>query len=153
TKSYNHTPTVNTYTFVIDGVSTGPLQTCLVAHDFPELGPYQVSVTVAGPNAGGPFTQTVTLVDHLVVSVGDSYAAGEGNPAIARNGSTPAQWEDKRCHRSHWSGPMQAAFALENADPHSSVTFLSFACSGATINTDYLDGNTNVFDPYAPGDP
>jgi hypothetical protein len=152
-RSYNGTPTANTYSFVFDGVPSGPLTTCLVAHAFPELGPYQVSVTVAGPNAGGPYTQTVTLVDHLVVSIGDSYASGEGNPDIPANGSQPPQWEDKRCHRSHWSGPYQAALTLENADPHSSITFLSFACAGATIDTDYFDGNTDIFDPYAPGDP
>src|SRR6185295_4945128 len=42
----------------------------------------------------------------------------------------------KPCHRSSWSGPARAAIVIEKADPHSSVTFISFACTGAGL----LDG-------------
>ena len=36
---------------------------------------------------------------------------------------------------------------LEMADPHTSVTFLSFACSSATINTHTFD-DAPIWDPY-----
>ncbi|HUG15265.1 MAG TPA: hypothetical protein VMM78_09625 [Thermomicrobiales bacterium] len=47
----------------------------------------------------------------------------------------PAHWQDEQCHRAAWAGPSQAAAILERVDPHTSVTFVSLACSGATINT------------------
>jgi hypothetical protein len=55
--------------------------------------------------------------------------------------------QDRRCHRSANAAPAQAARMLEMADPHSSVTFLSFACSGATINTHNYD-DAAFYDPY-----
>jgi hypothetical protein len=70
-----------------------------------------------------------------VVALGDSIAAGEGTPEYTRrSGQTYADWVDDRCHRSSYSGPAQAARQLEREDPRTSVTFVSFACSGATIN-------------------
>ncbi|MEP6707905.1 MAG: GDSL-type esterase/lipase family protein, partial [Pyrinomonadaceae bacterium] len=44
-----------------------------------------------------------------------------------------AQWVDEPCHRSALAGPARAAITIEQSDPHSSVTFISFACSGAAI--------------------
>src|SRR5207245_606349 len=95
------------------------------------------------------------------VSLGDSSASGEGSPDVPQalgnyifgNPTAvlqPARWQDARCHRSANAAPAQAALALEAADPHSSVTFLSFACSGATINTPYYK-DAPVLDPYAFG--
>jgi hypothetical protein len=49
---------------------------------------------------------------------------------------TPAFWgtaPDALCHRSANSGPARTALALERADPHGSVVFVSTACSGAQI--------------------
>jgi hypothetical protein len=40
--------------------------------------------------------------------------------------------------RSSWAGPAQAALAIEQADPHSTVTFVSLACSGASIDKGLL---------------
>lgn len=45
----------------------------------------------------------------------------------------PSEWVDRTCHRSRRSGPALAAKALEDVDPHSSVTFVSLACSGASL--------------------
>jgi len=157
----------NTYQWVIAGQALAPMRSCLLRHHFPTQGPYFVRLTISGPDAGGPFDQLVVVRDHLIVSLGDSYASGEGNPDVNRSGSTPARWVDKRCHRSAHAGPAQASLALERADPHSSVTFLSFACSGATINrvyhsySDACPGDNpkndtykaDIFDPYKPGDP
>jgi hypothetical protein len=159
-------PTDNTYTWAIGG-ETIAQQSCLLSHRFPAQGTYEVELNVSGPNAAGPFTQEVTVRDMLIVSIGDSYASGEGNPDVNRSGDQPAQWVDRRCHRSANSGPAQAAAALERADPHTSVTFLSFACSGATVNrvyraySDACPGDqptsdtykSDAFDPYKPGDP
>src|SRR5205807_1728382 len=62
-----------------------------------------------------------------------------------------AKWEDKRCHRSAKSGPAQAALALEGADTlTSSVTFLSFACSGARLDTGLIQPYAGSEDPNAP---
>lgn len=65
-------------------------------------------------------------------------------------------WQDRnqdtavsRCHRSAKAGPALAAATLENADPHSSVTFIHLACSGAMITKGILDpyGGLGIYDP------
>ena len=109
--------------------------------------PVQLSVM---KNSDGSLTtfpaQTVQIKDYLIVSMGDSLASGQGNPdipqvvdpGVASIGWSliePAKWQDERCMRSAFSSHALAAQALEASDPHSSVTFISFACSGATINT------------------
>ena len=50
----------------------------------------------------------------------------------ARVGSQPL-WQNRRCHRSALAGQSLAAIAVEAADPRTSVTFVSVACSGGTI--------------------
>jgi hypothetical protein len=82
--------------------------------------------------------------DLLVVSIGDSIASGEGNPD--QRNISPAQreqWIDRACHRSWWSGPAMAGSELERSDKHSSVTFVSVACSGATISGDLIAGDNS----------
>lgn len=128
--------------------------------DLPRLGAYRVTVVVqAGGGTSPPARDTVLLRDHLIVSVGDSMASGEGAPdtegayAFPSNPVSggvaylkkiltgkftikelaPVHWQDKRCHRSARSGHALTAEALERADPHSSVTYVALACSGATI--------------------
>jgi hypothetical protein len=89
----------------------------------------------------------ISVRSFLIVSVGDSYASGEGVPDVdigdpfvsgLVDGSGtplpyPALWWDQRCHRSLYSGPAQAAMALAKKNPHVQVVFASFACSGAEI--------------------
>ena len=60
--------------------------------------------------------------------LGDSVAAGEGNPG----------WQNSRCHRSAAAGALGAAAALERADRRSSVTVVHLACTGASINAGLL---------------
>lgn len=48
------------------------------------------------------------------------------------------RWQSRQCHRSQHSGQVQAARALEDADPHTSVTFVHLACSGALSGTGLL---------------
>lgn len=84
-----------------------------------------------------------TFRDVVIIAVGDSYVSGEGNPErhsyITGGGPNqppprrvPAKWSDRQCHRSSSSWAMRAARAFENAS--TSVTFLNYACSGATVD-------------------
>jgi hypothetical protein len=105
--------------------------------------PSRTSSAPSTPILGSPFSQPVTVRDYLIVSIGDSYGSGEGNPDVPQKfAKVPSayrrswvqarpRWEDARCHRSATAGPAQAALRLEATDTHSSVTFMSFACSGA----------------------
>ncbi len=87
---------------------------------------------------------TVVVDDILVAALGDSYASGEGNPEVADAGSGP-QWAEggidprsdgdhASAHRSTVAWPARVALELERRDPRSSVTFVSLASSGATID-------------------
>ena len=106
-------------------------------------GSYDVSLQVSTASDGDiTYPSTSILVkDILIISVGDSYGSGEGAPdkevqyGFLGFPVAPALWQDQNCHRSAWAGASQAAVILENTDPHTSVTFISLACSGATINT------------------
>ncbi|MBO4206238.1 PKD domain-containing protein [Micromonospora echinofusca] len=103
-------------------------------------------------------TAKVTVRDHLVVSIGDSVASGEGVPDVPQQGDTPARWQNEQCHRSARSGPSRAALRLEQADRRSSVTFLHLACSGASV-LPFVTGDTTeggLLTPYVgvvPGAP
>ncbi|WP_433301263.1 PKD domain-containing protein [Actinoplanes sp. CA-030573] len=103
-------------------------------------------------------TAKVVVRDDLVVSIGDSVASGEGVPDVPKQGDTPARWQNQQCHRSARSGPSQAALRLEQADRHSSVTFLHLACSGASV-LPFVAGDTTeggLLTPYVgiePGAP
>lgn len=70
--------------------------------------------------------------DHLVVSLGDSVASGEGNP----DGRNPVRWKNRRCHRSLRSG--QALAAIDVLGAEADGRFVSFACSGAQIDVGML---------------
>jgi|GEM_PF-1304548 len=98
-------------------------------------------------------SQSVQVHDHLVVALGDSYASGEGapddpmEPTAPFSPDRPALWEDKRCHRSANAPSAKAALMVVNGDPHTSITYLSFACSGADISMHHLNDTSSV-DPY-----
>lgn len=168
--------TVNQYKFAIANSSGGVVGSaafankCKVDHQLPQdTFSVKVDIQSSGGSAIGSWTQTVTVKDHLLVSIGDSYGSGEGNPDIPRVWAyesvggqlqrvvkSEARWVDKRCHRSATAGPAQAALDLEYSDPHSSVTFFSLACSGATINTpdpDKPENGTGLLGPYIGAEP
>src|SRR5690606_32808333 len=53
-------------------------------------------------------------------------------PVRAQN--SPANWQDRKCHRSAYSYQLRTALQVALADPkHSAVTFLGLACSGAEV--------------------
>ncbi|WP_342362352.1 hypothetical protein [Terrarubrum flagellatum] len=93
--------------------------------------------------------------DVKIASLGDSYSSGEGNPhslfsvfSEQFGVGAAARWKDERCHRSLISGPAIGAMRLALADPHASVTFVSFACSGAEVDDGILSryfGRESVF--------
>ncbi|MHA3700622.1 Calx-beta domain-containing protein [Jatrophihabitans sp. YIM 134969] len=119
--------------------------TCSTHLSVPALGGYHVVASLTDESAV-QMADDITLKDTFIVSIGDSVASGEGNPDKVTRKDTPlplyqATWEDYRCDRSALAGPAQAALRLEKRDPHSSVTFVHLACSGATI----ADG---VLGPY-----
>ena len=127
--------TVPTYKRVIDGAACDVRLHNLL----PALGQYRVDVTVHTALGGSaPLSTVVNVRDFLIVSIGDSLASGEGVPdergiyALGREFKA-VQWKDRRCHRSARSGPALAARAIEHKSQHSSVTFVSFACSGADL--------------------
>lgn len=103
----------------------------------------RLDVTDSG-NRKSSAVQTVEPRDYVIASLGDSVASGEGNPHVPGTLGTPNQpvWQDRSCHRSVDAGPAVAAARLEVSDPHSSVTFVQLACSGAAV----LDS------PDVPGD-
>jgi hypothetical protein len=112
-----------------DAISVSP-EGCRADVRFREEGSYPVSVTVASPTGSDTAGDDVAVDDLFIVSLGDSAASGEGNPDHL-HGIGGDEWQDPRCHRSAKSGMARAAAALET--PQRSVTFVSFACSGAEI--------------------
>jgi len=122
-----------------------------------------LTLSVAGTTETATAGREIQVDDILIVSMGDSLSSGEGNPeraSIVRlpasdypdhfipgrrldavwadDGSsrffqTPVSRDHHRSHRSTVSWPAQAALAVEQADPRTSVTFVHVAASGATI--------------------
>lgn len=134
---------INSYTLEVGGQSFAQGSICRFSHQFPTLGTFPVRLTVTAQDGQSASLDTdVVVKDLLIVSIGDSYASGEGNPDFKRHGLKRARWEDGRCHRSAIAGPAQAALKIEQADPHTSVTFISLACSGAEIPFGLTGGQT-----------
>ena len=79
----------------------------------------------------------------VALAARDVALAARDAALVARNAALAAHdlaladlqptWQDRRCHRSAFSGQAQAALRLEREDPRTSVTFVHLACSGATI--------------------
>ncbi|MGO9467991.1 MAG: hypothetical protein ACLQIB_46785 [Isosphaeraceae bacterium] len=120
-------------------------------------GSYQVKLTATGlRNTKKPLSATtqVQVKDVLIVSIGDSYASGEGNPVVP--GVLFPQWayspngamntENADAHRSTIAGPAQFALELQEANPHEAVTFVSVADSGASIPVGVLGPMASIGD-------
>jgi GDSL-like Lipase/Acylhydrolase family len=95
-------------------------------------GTHQLVLEAGGREA----SQDLDVRDHLVVSIGDSVASGEGNPDSG--GLADPNWLETRCHRSMRSGAAQAAVALDRGNPNASVSFVPLGCSGATVRRGLL---------------
>ena len=131
---------------------------------FSQFGRYKIELTVTDRNGQqATYTEVIKVKDLLIVLIGDSNASGEGNPTekgeqpthskincsysltayLANNEGEEfdahgATWLEPFAHRSLKSGLARAALALDKRDPHTSVTFLTFATSGASINKGLL---------------
>lgn len=125
-------------------------------------------MTDSGIRTSLPYVTSIPE-DFLIVSLGDSFGSGEGNPDVPRGTSanldtgelSRARWMDERCHRSMWAGPIRAGLEIIRKNPKGlqkeqasdgqskqlsafssgSYTVMSLACSGATIAK-------GVADPY-----
>lgn len=117
-----------------------------------------VVINAMGPVPVIPPTQ-IEVRDRLIISLGDSYASGEGNPdrptslsalgpppawdtesaerwwldPLFLNRMKPAAWTDGWCHRSLMSQHFVAALVFAARHPKEAVTYASFACSGAAL--------------------
>jgi hypothetical protein len=79
---------------------------------------------------------------HLViVSIGDSLAAGEGNPDAQSSIPGQAGWQNAPCHRSFNNGRRFASERINNLSGVS-TSFFDFSCSGAKIGApgEFLPG-------------
>jgi hypothetical protein len=109
-------------------------------------------VSVRSQETGESAQGLVQPRDVLIASLGDSYASGEGVPDMRRYHGwkfwnwVDAQWMDKTCHRSLFSGPGLAALMYAAINPHVSVTHVTFACSGAELKA-------GILHPYAGAEP
>lgn len=125
------------YRWTVDGAAGEPVEVCEYELRTRAEGPHEVRLDIL--DASGSLlrssAETVRVRDWLIVSIGDSFASGEGVPERA---APRPLWQHERCHRSSLAGPARVAQALEDADPLSSVTFVHLACSGATISEGLL---------------
>jgi len=154
------------YRWSIDGEEVGVETACdAFEYEFPAEGPYSVSLVVEDSNGEEDLhTANVLVRDLLIFGVGDSYGSGEGNPDVDASGEAlddaegapgveGVQWQNRRCHRSALSGQVRAAQRIEDADPHTSVTFVHLACSGGRIYRALLEpylGIEEDGDPFPP---
>ena len=122
-----------------------------------QQGPYTVKLTATGlARTKRPLfaTTSIHVKDILVVSIGDSYASGEGNPVVP--GFLFPQWayspdpamntENANAHRSTIVGPAQFALQLQQSNPQEAVTFVSVANSGASIPVGVLGPMQSIGD-------
>jgi hypothetical protein len=79
--------------------------------------------------------------DLTIVSIGDSYASGEGNPN-SFNGTT-ATWNSTACHKSVNNGRRFASDRI-NGLPNTTTDFFDFSCSGAGINAGLLNSQLSA---------
>jgi PKD repeat protein len=144
------TGAIVSYRWSVDGEEVGVETRCDgFAYEFPAEGEYSVSLAVED-SSGEEIEQTEVIVvrDLLIFGIGDSYGSGEGSPDVNEFDEGGAKWQNLRCHRSAQSGQVRAAQMIEDADPHTSVTFVHVACSGGRIHRALLESYDGiVFEP------
>src|SRR5437762_567746 len=87
---------------------------CTFSYEFPALKTSVVKLTVTTPDGQTDTAEaSLTLKDLFIVSIGDSFASGEGNPDVPRHKLKRAKWIDEPCHRSAVAAPAQAAMTIE----------------------------------------
>jgi lysophospholipase L1-like esterase len=127
------------------------IRKCTTTVSLPE-GAYSFTLTVKSGRMTSSRTIRGTVRNYVMVSMGDSYASGEGNPRnitayLEQAGlftSFTPYWDDSACARSTHSAPARAALELEKSSPHFSVTLIDVSCSGATVNAGVLGPQTRA---------
>jgi hypothetical protein len=111
----------------------------------PLAGAVAFAVAVASAGCGSGDGSPPPNQGSAIVSIGDSVASGEGNPAP----SAP-RWESRPCHRSATAG--QTIAAREVQERHPEIGFLNYACSGASIEKGLLKPYKGIEPaPFQPG--
>jgi lysophospholipase L1-like esterase len=101
--------------------------------------PSKVSVSVDGREGlRGEIAIEIRRV--IVLAMGDSFVAGEGNPHMRRIVSPlrGENWLEARCHRSLISAGTLALLRYAERHPKVYVAYLNLACSGSTVETGLL---------------
>jgi hypothetical protein len=122
-----------------------------------KVGSYKVKLKatrLGGTNRPHYAMTSVQVKDVLIVSIGDSYASGEGNPVVpgvlfpewAYSPDPAMNTENANAHRSTIAGPAQFALELQESNPHEAVTFVSVANSGASIPAGVLGPMASIGD-------
>ena len=140
----------DSYAWTVTGATTvrtppKAIKKCSTTVSLPE-GVYTFDLAVKSGRATAHRILRGSVRNYVLVSMGDSYASGEGNPrninayleeAGLFTSFTP-YWDDAACARSTHSAPARAALELEKSSPHSSVTLIDVSCSGATVGAGIL---------------
>ena len=131
-----------------------------------------VKIKVKPPGGNAVLLDGRVPEDVLIVSLGDSFASGEGNPDAPKQWKTvqdlenpgqppqsvlvPAVWMDPWCHRSAYAGPIRAGMKMirqpgtvtnaryRSALEAGALTMVSFACSGGKLSDSLLGSYTGV---------
>ncbi len=125
---------------------------------------------------GKQISQHLKPTHRVILGLGDSYGAGEGNPDVPvrwKRKSPPTnldftwlqdtnyyepmpkyRWVDGRCHRSFFSFQSLTALRYASDNPHVFVSFLHYSCTGAEIFDgllvpQYQAWNTSDYVPYS----
>lgn len=141
-------------------------------HRYATPGTYTITIAYnepqffgTGPEIRETTTATISPIgDFVILSIGDSIASGEGDPVVEFGAAmepdhafwddigsnydfpgepqTPEEAEMRRaCHRSLIAGPAQAAGQVGATN---AITFVHFACSGATVHTTFRNTSNAV---------
>ncbi len=146
----NFKRTQSAHTF---STSTRDFRSALTSHsNFTEVnchrfdGPYgPIFVGDCGPDFGDITEYVPPQAKLVIVSLGDSYASGEGNPDVPLDPTNPSassvEWKSNEnynpeaCHRSEKNGHYLAFEKIEEEyGEEIDVEFVSFACSGSPLN-------------------
>ncbi|HSH22122.1 MAG TPA: thrombospondin type 3 repeat-containing protein, partial [Candidatus Caenarcaniphilales bacterium] len=136
------------YVWKLPGAEPHTTTNCKYSVNLAE-GTYPTTLTAKNGPAEESITKDIIVQDRLIVMVGDSFGAGEGAPEqniVYEGGKVVKEpvWGDQRCHRSARHGSARAALTLEKESRRSSVTYLSRACSGATITAGIIGGYAGI---------
>ncbi|MBO3747838.1 hypothetical protein J5X84_17310 [Streptosporangiaceae bacterium NEAU-GS5] len=79
-----------------------------------------------------------------ILSMGDSYAAGEGAPNLDLTKDDGEKWLDDKCHRSRLSGIAQAIERLSGESRADNFVHYDYTCSGAAIVSSPDNGDGGI---------